>query len=190
MKAYYVRSAMCEIKARSVFDCALRTWHFALLLLTVTASGCVDRRFVVESDPPGAIVYINDRLVGATPVDQSFVYYGKYRFVFVRDGYETLTVDECIRTPWWSYIPLDFVVENLLPYTVRDVRYIRHPLMPRQEISEKAILDRAEQLRAQGQSLGATLGSPTVAPVPLQELPPAAAPVVPVPAVTPAPMPR
>ena len=54
----------------------------ALAFALATISGCVDRRFVIESDPPGAIVYLNDKWVGPTPVDQSFTYYGKYRFVF------------------------------------------------------------------------------------------------------------
>jgi hypothetical protein len=163
----------------------------ALVLFAAASAGCVDRRFVIESDPPGAMVYVNNRPVGATPVDQSFTYYGKYRFVFVRDGYETLTVDECIRTPWWSYFPLEFVVESLLPYNLRDVRYIRRPLEPRQEISEKVILDRAQQLRSQAATLGPPDGAvimpgapaPAIAPQPVPQLPPAAGPGTPVPVV-------
>src|ERR1041384_5794278 len=99
----------------------------AALILAITAfgvSGCVDRRFVIDSDPPGAIVYVNGKQVGATPVEMPFTYYGKYRFVFVRDGYETWTVDEQVCAPWWEYIPLEFVSENLIPWTIRDVRYI------------------------------------------------------------------
>jgi len=169
-----------------------------LALVAVAASGCVDRRFVVESDPPGALVYVNEKPIGFTPVDQSFIYYGKYRFVFVRDGYETLTVDEQIRTPWWSYFPLDFVVENLLPWTIRDVRYIRKPLEPRQEVSEKVILDRAEQLRAQAQTLAPPSGPPCVTgmpapapvPAPVPQLPPSSTPATPGPVVTPVPVPQ
>jgi hypothetical protein len=130
---------------------------FALTLgaaaLALALSGCVDRRFVIDSDPPGANVYENGKLIGATPLNHSFTYYGKYRFVFVRDGYEWATVDEQVCTPWWSCFPLDFVVENLLPCSIRDVRYIAKPLEPRREIPAEQIRDRAAQLRAEGQQL-------------------------------------
>ncbi len=67
--------------------------------------------------------------------------------MFVRDGFETLTVDEQIRTPWWSYFPLEFVVESLWPWTIHDVRYIHKPLVPQQEIPAKVTLDRANEMR-------------------------------------------
>src|SRR4051794_35158058 len=95
-------------------------------------SGCVERRFVITSDPPGAIVYENGRPIGPTPVDRNFVYYGTYRFTLVRDGYQTLVVDEPIKAPWFEWFPLDFVSENLWPFWVRDVRRVHYKmeLMP------------------------------------------------------------
>jgi PEGA domain len=155
-----------------------------LLFFAALTSGCVDRRFIIESDPPGAIVYVNGKLVGATPADLPFTYYGTYRFVFVRDGYETLTVDECISPPWYEYFPLDFFAENLLPYTLRDVHDIRKPLQAMVVVPPEDILRRAEQLRAQGKSIGVPL-APAAPPagaavVPPGEVPPPAA-VVPVP---------
>jgi PEGA domain len=167
----------------------------ALAFALATISGCVDRRFVIESDPPGAIVYLNDKWVGPTPVDQSFTYYGKYRFVFARDGYEILTTDEKICTPWWSYFPLEFVVESLYPGVIRDHRTIHKQLEPRQETTAQDILGRAEQLRAQGGAGGAPYCPPgtTVAPGlpnPAPQLPPPGIPTTPVPTVTPVPVPQ
>ena len=75
-------------------------------------------------------------------------------------------VDENIDTPWWSYPPLDFVVENLLPFTVRDVRYIRKPLQPMVMVPPEDILGRGEQLRAKGLNLGVPLPPPETAPAP------------------------
>jgi hypothetical protein len=159
-------------------------WILTLAAVAGTTSGCVDRHFVIESDPPGAIVFENgnNRALGATPLDQQFTYYGKYRFVFVRDGYQTLTVDEQISTPWWSYFPLEFVVENLLPFTIRDVRYISKPLQPMQVIPPEEIRDRAEQLRARGKSIGVPL-APAAPPVPPETIlpPPRVVPLVPAP---------
>jgi hypothetical protein len=163
----------------------------ALALVAAVTGGCVDRRFVIEGDPPGALVYVNGNPIGFTPTDLSFTYYGKYRFVFVRDGFETLTVDEQFRTPWWSYFPLEFVVESIIPWTIRDVRYIRYPLQQRAEISDKAILDRAEQLRAQGKTLGPpqacapAIVPPGAAAVPPPQLPTADPPSLPPPGMGP-----
>ena len=65
--------------------------------------GCVDRRYVVTTDPPGAVVYRNGQYLGATPVDDHFIYYGKYHFTIVKEGYETLQIDQEIKTPWYEF---------------------------------------------------------------------------------------
>ena len=137
---------------------------FLALAALAGLAGCVDRRFVIESDPPGAIVYVNNKYVGATPVDLPFQYYGKYRFTFVADGYETLTVDESIRPPWYEYFPLEFISENLWPLPVSDLRNIHKPLQPPAIVSPDEIRARAEQLRAQGQSIGVPLPPPNAPP--------------------------
>src|SRR5262245_19788812 len=76
----------------------------ALCALIVAGQfGCVERRFVIESDPPGAVVFVNGQPLGSTPVDGHFIYYGNYDFSLVEDGYETLHVDQRIRAPWYQY---------------------------------------------------------------------------------------
>ena len=136
----------------------------ALALLAALSGGCVDRRFIIESEPPGAVVYVNNQYIGATPVDLPFQYYGTYRFTFVADGYETLTVDECVRPPWYEYFPLEFLSECLWPGVVRDLRSIHKPMQPMQMPSPEEIRARAEQLRAQGQSIGVPLPPPGAPP--------------------------
>jgi hypothetical protein len=150
-----------------------RRWPFvagmlALTLLAVVSSGCVDRRFIIESAPPNANVFVNNKLVGATPVDVQFTYYGKYRFTFVRDGYQTLTVDEDICPPWYEYFPIEFIAENLWPFTVRDIHYIRRPLEMIPIIPPEAIKARGDEIRAKGQAIGVPLP-----PEPGKALPPA-----------------
>lgn len=118
------------------------------------AAGCVERRFVIESDPPGALVLMNGQPIGATPVDGHFLYYGKYQFTLIKDGYETLQVDECFNTPWYEYFPLDFISENVYPGKIEDVRRpAPYRLSPRLQPRTDALLGQAEQLRAQGRSL-------------------------------------
>src|SRR5262245_32823258 len=132
-------------------------------------AGCVERRYVITTDQPGAIVYENGRPIGAAPADQQFLYYGTYRFTIVRDGCKTLVVDTCLNRPWYEYFPLDFVSENLIPWTIRDVQRFHYTLEPVPPVAAEVILDQATQLRERGRSLGA----------PPPPLPPGAVPVPP-----------
>ena len=54
--------------------------------------GCVQRRMTIRSNPPGALVYVDDYQVGTTPVSTDFVYYGTRKIRLIKDGYDTLTV--------------------------------------------------------------------------------------------------
>ena len=126
---------------------------FTMLAITLLA-GCVERRFVIESDPPGAMVLVNGKPIGATPVDGHFLYYGKYDFTLIKDGYETLQVEECFRPPWYEYFPLDFLSENLWPGNVEDVRRPKmFQLCPRMQPRTDVLFGQAEQLRSKGRSL-------------------------------------
>src|SRR5437868_4852974 len=98
----------------------------------ILLAGCVERRFVIESDPPGALVLVNGQPLGATPVDGHFLFYGKYQFTLIKDGYETLQVEECFRAPWYQYFPVDFLSENIYPGKVEDIRRPKpYQLMPK-----------------------------------------------------------
>jgi hypothetical protein len=133
-------------------------WMLALALLA-GGSGCVERRMVIITEPYGAIVYDEKfQPLGGAPVDHPFTYYGKYNFRLAKDGYETLRVEQRVRAPWYELPGLDFVSENLIPWTIRDVRYFRYVLQPIKDIPPEGLLQQAEQLRA----YGATIGVPVV----------------------------
>jgi hypothetical protein len=133
------------------------------LLGAVLGTGCVQRTFVITSDPPGALVYRGNVPIGTTPCDDHFVYYGKYEFTLVRDKYETLHVVEDIPAPWWEYPPLDFISENLWPCKNRDVRRLHYQLTPLHPPSQPEVLGRALDLRARGKTFGA---QPAAGPLP------------------------
>jgi hypothetical protein len=127
-------------------------------------SGCVERRFVISSEPFGAIVYDEKgQPVGASPADRQFTYYGKYRFTLVRDGYQTLIVEEQVKAPWYEYFPLDFIAENVIPFTIRDVRHFNYQLQPAQVVPAETVLEQAQQRRAYGKTKGVPL-TPEVPP--------------------------
>lgn len=131
-------------------------WAAACVILGATCTlGCVERRFVVTTDPFGAVVYDhNDQPISAAPADKSFQYYGNYRFKLVKDGYRTKIVEEKIQAPWYQWPGLDFVSENLIPWTIRDIRRLHYTLEPLAPESPEKVRADGEALRQRGQSVG------------------------------------
>src|SRR5437879_5241266 len=93
-------------------------WFLGIAIGALATTGCVDRRYVVYTDPPGAIVLRNNQPLGASPADDHFTYYGTYHFTIIKEGYETLQVDQHIPPPWYEYFPLEFVSEYLVPWPI------------------------------------------------------------------------
>jgi hypothetical protein len=130
-------------------------------------TGCVEQRYVVTTDPPGAVVLRNGQLLGQSPADDHFVYYGTYHFTMFLDGYETLQVDQHIPAPWYEYFPLDFFSENVIPWKIQDVRRFHYKLEPRRIMNTGQLLNEAQNLRNRGISIRPpdTSPSPPSAPV-------------------------
>src|SRR5260370_6474277 len=91
-----------------------RTW-LAMALLLGMGTGCVERRMIVNSDPPGAEVYVNNLPYGNGKADVPFLYNGVYHMMLVQDGYETLQVDQPVPPFWYEWLGVDFFTENLWP---------------------------------------------------------------------------
>lgn len=119
------------------------------LIATLCAcqSGCVQRRMAIRSNPPGALVYVDDYPVGTTPCAVDFTYYGTRKIRLVKDGFETLTVMQSIPAPWYQYAPFDFVTENFVPGEIRDQRNLDYQLRPQAMVPTEQLLARAEELR-------------------------------------------
>lgn len=139
----------------------MRNWLFIGLFVLGGATGCVERRMVIRTDPypaaVNAIVYDEkNQPIGGTPVDKPFTYYGKYRFRIVKDGYETLDVEQRVRAPWYELPGLDFISENLIPWTIRDVRYFDYTLQPItvSSLDPDNLLREGELMRSYGKSIG------------------------------------
>jgi hypothetical protein len=115
--------------------------------MLLPASGCVRRRLNVRTNPPGALVYVDNQQIGTTPCSVDFTYYGTREIRLVKPGYETLTVNQPIPAPWYQIPPLDFVSENLTPTKIRDNRSVTYNLAPQLIVPTQQLLDRANQLR-------------------------------------------
>lgn len=118
-----------------------------MLAICLAATGCVQRRMTIHSNPPGAMVYIDDYPIGITPVSTSFLYYGTRKIRLVKDGFQTLTVMQPVRPPLYQVIPLDFVSENLVPYEIRDERAFEYQLAPEVIVPTEQLLARADEFR-------------------------------------------
>jgi hypothetical protein len=123
------------------------------LVLTVALSqtGCVRRRMTVRTNPPGAVVYVDEQRIGVSPVSTNFIYYGTRNVQVAKDGYETVKEKHRLAPPWYQYPVIDFFAENLWPFELRDERVLDFELPPQQATSPAKVMDRAGQLRSSAQ---------------------------------------
>ena len=123
------------------------------LLALFGLAGCVERRYTIRSDPPGALVIVNDEEIGTTPVSRAFTFYGDRSIRLVREGYEVLDVTQPVDAPLYDNLVTEFFTENLLPYTLRDERTFSYKLTPAKPTDPNDLIGRADSLRADGQRL-------------------------------------
>ena len=112
---------------------------------------------IIETTPPGAMVYVDDEPVGESPVTVPFTYYGIRKITIEKlDAHHRLlcerkVVFEDIKTPIYEYFPLDFFSEVLLPFKLENkhtLSYRLEELKPQaKEEIQKNLLERSDELR-------------------------------------------
>ncbi|MBI4341217.1 MAG: PEGA domain-containing protein [Candidatus Omnitrophica bacterium] len=95
-------------------------------------TGCIRRSLTIRTDPPGALIYVNDQLKGPSPLTYDFEWYGWHRVMIRKEGYQRLDDRKMLRAPIWMWIPCDLAME-LLPFPVKDRRTWSYALVPQQE---------------------------------------------------------
>lgn len=126
-----------------------------LLLGALAASGCAPRRTIkITTDPPGAIVRLDDETIGVTPLKHRFYHYGVRRITLQKEGFGTHSAEVALDPVWWSRFPLDVVSEVLLPFGWRDKRKYHVTLEEGSEVmsvpSLHSVIERADVLRHAG----------------------------------------
>src|SRR3982751_172359 len=91
-----------------------------LLLALVSQAGCVDRFLAIHSDPPGAAVYLDGDKVGTTPCEVTYTWYGTRDLILEMRGYTLIRQKVVLNPPWWQIIPLDFLTDVVIPFTIND----------------------------------------------------------------------
>ena len=131
----------------------------AALAAALLLPGCVERKFLIRSDPPGATVLVNGAVAGVTPTEIAFQHYGMVRLEILpldRDGdgwidYRRHVGSHDLSSPWYQWFPIDFVTDNLWPWTLHDfheaVVVLEPALEPGDERDENEMRERARELR-------------------------------------------
>jgi hypothetical protein len=119
----------------------------AIMSLALTQTGCVRRRLTVRTMPENALIVVDDQPIGRSPVSTSFRYYGTRKIQAIKDGYETVTIQEKISPPWYQWPGVDFVAENLWPREIRDERAVEIELEPQKVVPRDRVIAEAERLR-------------------------------------------
>jgi len=129
-----------------------------VLLVAGVCAGCVERKLLIRSDPPGAPVWVDERRVGTTPLELHFSHYGQRRIRVgpMRDESgrleyraEERVID--VRAPWYEQFPLDFFAEVLWPATLKDAHKVELKLSPASGQPQLYGPQRAEQVREQAE---------------------------------------
>jgi hypothetical protein len=116
-----------------------------LLVVAAASTGCVERTIRITSEPSGALVWLNDREIGRTPVDVGFVHYGTYDVRLLREGYEPLHAPGEAKPPVWDIIGFDLAAE-LMPVELHSDVHWHYELEPARDDRE-GLIERAEAIR-------------------------------------------
>ena len=120
-----------------------------LTAILAFSGGCVRRRMTVRTNPPGALVSVDNQVIGTSPAASPFTYYGTREFRVSKDGYRTEVVRQNIKPPWYQLPGIDFVAETLFPGEVRDERVIDITMVPDEVVATEDVVSRADNLRSQ-----------------------------------------
>lgn len=126
--------------------------HFTLLTvaaLVITATSCVRRTLSITTEPPQALIFLNDQEVGRSKVSTDFLWYGDYDVVVRKEGYKTLHTHWDIKPPWYQIIPVDFFAEVLWPGHFHDQHEHHFVLEPLTRPSTEELIGRAMETRMQ-----------------------------------------
>ena len=136
-----------------------------LACLGALLCGCVERTLTIDSDPPGALVYLNDQEVGRTPLKREFTWYGWYDVALRMEGYRTHKTSSPVIAPGWLWVPLDLFVE-LLPFPVKDEHRLHYKLTPesQEDVDPQTIIARGQAMkgRLEGKGTPAPQTKPTM----------------------------
>lgn len=101
--------------AGGVYTCRMTAPRAAACFLLVSAAaalpGCLKRTIHVTTEPPGALVWLNDVEVGRTPLETDFTYYGVYSVRIRKEGFEPVATTRRAAMPVYEWPVVDLAAE-------------------------------------------------------------------------------
>ena len=120
----------------------------ALMGLTACAAS---RVLAIDSEPAGAIVRLDEEVIGQTPLEYEFTDYGTRRITLYLEGFKTWSQPVVIAAPWHARFPIDLLTEVLFPVGTKDRHELVVELVPDviavAPTDIDALLERADELR-------------------------------------------
>lgn len=123
-------------------------------ILILFLPGCLQRTLSITTEPPGALVWLNDVEIGITPLETDFTYYGGYDLRIRRPGYEPVVTTQRINPPLHERPVIDLFAE-MWPGRIHNRVEWTFALSPSPErgpdsaAAEQEVLARANELRGQ-----------------------------------------
>lgn len=120
------------------------------LLSPLVLVGCfgTQRTLHIDSDPQGALLWLNDQEVGRTPVTVPFTFYGTYDVRLEAEGHEPLWTTQEASPPWWEHPPLDLVGEAAGGEVRLSWHFVLPEAKPTDDEATDRLIDHARQMRA------------------------------------------
>ena len=133
----------------------IRPASLALAVLLPTLVACrTTRTLRVTTEPQGALVRLDEDVIGRSPLEHEFVHGGQRRLSLYLPGYRTWSRRIDLQMPWYSRFPMDLVTELIVPLGLDhefDVD-VRLTVDTREDLGEEPAigpyLERALELRA------------------------------------------
>ncbi|MEM8757870.1 MAG: PEGA domain-containing protein [Planctomycetota bacterium] len=127
----------------------------ALLATGLVTGGCstgIERTITITSEPPGALVHLNETEIGRTPVTTEFRFFGVYDVRLSREGYEPLATAKETHVPIWEYPVIDLLA-ILAPWQVKTAIKWDFELEPEPEPGTAAAIEAEQDLLERAKSL-------------------------------------
>lgn len=125
----------------------MRLLLFAAAILGLI--GCIDRKLFIRTEPPGADVFVNGKLIGTSPVELSTPWSGTYGIEIRKEGFATVSDRKEIISKVYEIFPFDFFAQ-VIPITINDHREVNYTLikMSEDQTPEEQVIKNAEELRS------------------------------------------
>ncbi len=132
----------------------IRPASLALVVLLSTLVACrTTRTLRVTSEPEGAVVRLDEEVIGHSPLEYEFTHGGQRRLSLYLPGHQTWSRRIDLQMPWYSRFPMDILTEVLIPLGLDHVFEVEVQLTPDTGEDEKTVpgidayLERALKLR-------------------------------------------